>query len=79
MFLKTISENKPLTGGERFITEELKKHEDDVLSAQFKSTEFEYKLFTDFREYSKEFVSKIREIADVLQKRMFKFISSSCS
>lgn len=53
-----------LTGAERFITEELKKHEDDVLSARFKVTELEYKLFTDFREYSKEFVSKIREIAD---------------
>ena len=53
-----------LTNGERFITDELKKHEDDVLSAKFKSTELEYKLFTDFREYSKEFVTKIREIAD---------------
>ena len=55
-----------LTGAERFITDELKKHEDDVLSAKFKSTELEYKLFTDFREYSKEFVSKIREIADCI-------------
>lgn len=55
-----------LTNAERFITEELKKHEDDVLSARFKSTELEYKLFTDFREYSKEFVTKIREIADAI-------------
>ena len=55
-----------LTNGERFITEELKKHEDDVLSAKFKSTELEYKLFCDFREYSKEFVSKIREIAECI-------------
>ena len=57
-----------LTNGERFITEELKHHEDDVLSAKFKSTELEYKLFCDFREYSKEFVSKIREIADCVAK-----------
>lgn len=57
-----------LTGVERFITDELKHHEDDVLSARFKSTELEYKLFTDFREYSKEFVSKIREIADCIAK-----------
>ena len=55
-----------LTNGERFITEELKKHEDDVLSAKFKSTELEYKLYCDFREYSKEFVTKIREIADAV-------------
>ncbi len=55
-----------LVNAERFITEELKKHEDDVLSAKFKSTELEYKLFNDFREYSKEYVSKIREIADAI-------------
>lgn len=57
-----------LTGAERFITDELKKHEDDVMSAKFKSTELEYKMFSDFREYSKEFVSKIREIADCIAK-----------
>lgn len=55
-----------LTGAERFITDDLKKHEDDVLSAKFKSTELEYKLFNDFREYSKEYVTKIREIADAV-------------
>lgn len=37
-------------------------------SAKFKSTELEYKLFSDFREYSKEFVSKIREIADCIAR-----------
>ena len=73
-----------LTNGERFITEELKKHEDDVLSAKFKSTELEYKLFCDFREYSKEFVSKIREIVlqnvtytQVLHKQQQKIISAN--
>ena len=55
-----------IANGERFITDELKKHEDDVLSAKFKSTELEYRLFSDFREYSKEFVSKVREIADCI-------------
>ena len=52
-----------LTGAERFITDELKKHEDEVLTAQVKANDLEYKLFTDFREYSKEFVSLIRDIA----------------
>ncbi len=52
-----------LTGGERFITDELKKHEDEVLTAQVKANDLEYKLFTDFREYSKEFVSLIRDIS----------------
>ncbi len=55
-----------LTTGERFITDELKKHEDDVLSAKFKSVELEYKMFCDFREYSKEFVSRLREISDAI-------------
>lgn len=57
-----------ISNGERFITDELKKHEDDVLSAKFKSTELEYRLFSDFREYSKEFVTKIREIADCVSR-----------
>ena len=52
-----------LTGGERFITDELKKYENDVLSAQTKAFELEYKLFCDLRNYSKEYVEQIREVA----------------
>jgi DNA mismatch repair protein MutS len=55
-----------LTGGERFITDVLKKHEDEVLTAQVKSNDLEYKLYSDFREYSKEFVSLIREISQIV-------------
>ena len=55
-----------LTGAERFITEELKKHEDEVLTAQVKANDLEYKLYCDFREYSKEFVSIIREISQLI-------------
>ena len=55
-----------LTNGERFITDELKKHEDEVLNAQVKAFELEYKLFSDFRNYSKEFVTIIRETADCI-------------
>ena len=55
-----------LTTGERFVTEALKKHESEVLSAQSKSTELEYKIFTDLREYSKEFVEPVRKIAEAL-------------
>ena len=57
-----------LTGAERFITDELKKHEDDVLSAQFKARELENKLFSDLKNYSKEYVTKIREVADCIAK-----------
>ena len=57
-----------LTNGERFITDELKKHEDEVLTAQVKAFELEYKLFSDFKNYSKEFVTIIRDIADCIAK-----------
>lgn len=57
-----------LTNAERFITDELKRHEDDVLSAQFKARELENKLFSDLKNYSKEFVTKIREVADCIAK-----------
>lgn len=57
-----------LTNAERFITDELKKHETEVLSAQYKSTELEYKIFTDLREYAKEYVDKIKEIAQVFSR-----------
>lgn len=57
-----------LTNGERYITDELKKHEDEVLNAQVKAFELEYKLFTDFRDYSKEFVSIIRDTAECIAK-----------
>ena len=55
-----------LTNGERFITEELKKHESEVLSAKSKSIELEYKIFSDLREYAKEFVEPIRKVAEAL-------------
>ena len=52
-----------LTNAERFITDELKKHEDEVLTAQVKANELEYKIYCDFREYAKEFVTAIRQAA----------------
>lgn len=57
-----------LTNAERFITDELKRHEDDVLSAQFKTRELENKLFSDLKNYSKEYVTKIREVADCIAR-----------
>ena len=57
-----------LTGGERFITEELKKYENESLTAKVKSQELEYKLYTDFRNYSKEYVSVIREASECIAK-----------
>ena len=64
----TYIRKQTLTGGERYITEDLKKHEDEVLNAQFKARELEYKLFCDFKDYAKEFVSKVRILAENIAK-----------
>lgn len=55
-----------LRGSERFITDELKEKEDEVLSAQTKAYELEYKIFNDFRNYAKEFVDDIRTLANAI-------------
>lgn len=55
-----------LTNAERYITPELKKHESEVLSAQSKTIEMEYKIFCDLRSYAKEFVTKIRKTAEAV-------------
>ncbi len=55
-----------LTNAERYITPELKQHENEILSAGAKSSELEYQIFCNFREYSKEFVEPIRKRAKAL-------------
>ncbi len=55
-----------LTNAERYITPELKEHENEILSAGSKSSELEYQIFCNFREYSKEFVEPIREKAKAI-------------
>jgi len=55
-----------LTGAERYITDELKKHEDIVLTSQFKSKELEYKIYSDFKNYTKEYTDIIRKISDCI-------------
>lgn len=52
-----------LTNAERYITPELKEHEIEVLSAETRVIELEYKIFSDFREYAKEFVQAVRNTA----------------
>ena len=57
-----------LTNVERYTTEELKKHENDVFASQFKSIELEQKIFSDMTEYSKSFVDQLKETAHFLAK-----------
>ncbi|KAF0820469.1 MULTISPECIES: DNA mismatch repair protein MutS [unclassified Cytobacillus] len=62
-----------LTNAERFITPELKEKEALILEAQEKCVELEYELFTNVREYVKEYIPRLQKLAktvselDVLQ------------
>lgn len=62
-----------LTNAERFITPALKEKEALILQAEEKSVELEYDLFTQVREYVKEYIPRLQELAktvseiDVLQ------------
>lgn len=52
-----------LTNAERYTTDELKNHENDVYSAQFKSIEIEQKIYSDFMEYAKNFIDIMKSTA----------------
>lgn len=52
-----------LSNAERFTTIELKKHEVDVISAKTKIVDIEYDVFCNLRNYSKEFITAIRQIS----------------
>ena len=66
-FLRQVPSNyirkQTLSTGERFITKDLKEHEDEILSSQSKISELEYKIYSDFRSYSLEIVPLIRKAA----------------
>jgi DNA mismatch repair protein MutS len=52
-----------LVNAERYITPTLKEHENEILSAESKTLEIEYQIFCNFREYAKEFVEPVRNLA----------------
>ncbi len=55
-----------LTGSERYITPELKEHENLILEAENKSTDLEYQIFSDLREYIKTFIPKLQELGNAI-------------
>ena len=57
-----------LASCERFVTEELKRHESDVIQAQSKIYDLEYKIFCDLREYAKDFSDDIKSLAFKLSR-----------
>ena len=57
-----------LTGGERYITEELKELENKVLGAEEKVVALEYKKFTEIRETIKTQIQRLQKAAIVVSK-----------
>ena len=57
-----------LTGGERYITEELKELENKVLGAEEKVVTLEYKKFTEIRETIKTQIQRLQKAAIVVSK-----------
>ena len=55
-----------LTGGERYITEELKELESKILGAEEKVVSLEYKLFTQIREQIKSQIQRIQKSANIV-------------
>ena len=57
-----------LTGGERYITEELKELESKVLGAEEKVVALEYKKFTEIREFIKSKIQRLQKSAEAISK-----------
>ncbi|SDL10073.1 DNA mismatch repair protein MutS [Kandleria vitulina] len=57
-----------LTNAERFITPELKEMEDKILSAQDRIVSLEYEIFSQIRQYIKQYVHMIQDVAKVVAK-----------
>ena len=70
---KDYVRKQTLTGGERFITDELKKMEDTILNAEDRLTSLEYELFSEIRNTISDSIERILTTAkavamiDVLQ------------
>ncbi|WP_455677773.1 DNA mismatch repair protein MutS [Sharpea azabuensis] len=55
-----------LTNAERFVTPELKEMEDKILSAQDRIVALEHEIFVQIRNYIKDYVHKIQDVAKVV-------------
>lgn len=52
-----------LANAERYITQELKEHESEVYSAQNNVQNLEQRIFSEFREDSKQYVTQLRKLS----------------
>ncbi len=69
-YLNLVPENytrkQTLSTGERYITEELKKLEEDILGAEEKLVELEYNLFIEIRNKIAEQIDRIQKSANII-------------
>lgn len=63
---KTYMRKQTLVNAERFITNDLKKHEEIILTAQEKVNEMEYELFTEVLQRVLEFTPAIQQSAQAI-------------
>ncbi len=61
--LSRYERKQTLANAERYITEELKEKEAIILNAEEESLVMEYQLFTEIREYLKQFIPRLQALA----------------
>ena len=61
--LTRYERKQTLANAERYITEELKEKEAIILNAEEESLVLEYQLFTEIREYLKQFIPRLQALA----------------
>ena len=64
--LDRYTRKQTLTNAERYITPELKEHENLILEAQTKSTDLEYELFVKLREEVKKYIAALQKLGGQL-------------
>jgi len=57
-----------LANAERFITEELKEKETQILHAEEQSLALEYELFVELREQLKEYIPRVQQLASLISE-----------
>lgn len=64
--LDRYTRKQTLTNAERYITPELKEHENLILEAQTRSTDLEYALFVKLREDVKKYIPALQKLGGQL-------------
>lgn len=70
-FLSQVPEDRyirkqTLTGGERYITEELKEIEEKILGSEDKLVDLEYKIFVEIRNQVAMAASRVQKVAEII-------------